>query len=68
MKIRPRIEVVYMALQQLRSREIMRKVGTGDYLQRGEDNSLLMELAKVIDNELQAEVERRKAPGGGAPG
>ena len=56
-----------MALQHLRSREIMRKAGTGDYLQRGEENSLLMELAKLIDNELQAEVERRKAPGGGAP-
>ncbi len=57
----PRLEVVYMALQQLRSREIMLKVGTIGYNQRGEDNSLLMELAKIIDNELQAEVDRRKA-------
>ena len=65
MKPRPRLEIVYMALQQLRSREIMRKVGTGDYLQRGEDNALLMELAKIIDTELQTEVDRRKAVASG---
>lgn len=58
---RPRLEVVYMALQRVRSREIMRKVTARDYTEYGDDNALLMELAKIVDAELKRELDRRKA-------
>jgi len=57
---RRRREVVYMALQRVRSREIITLVGSRKYLEYGDDNGLLKELAGIIDAALQAELERRR--------
>lgn len=57
---RPRREVVYMALQRVRSREIIKLVGSRQYLEYGDDNGLLKELAGIVDEALQREVERRR--------
>jgi len=50
-----RLEVIYIALQRLDSREIMRKVIERDYLEYGDDNALLQELAKIVDGALEKE-------------
>ena len=57
-----RFTVIYCALHTLRSREIIRIVGTGDHLpQAGEDNAFLQELADIVDEALQRGVERQRA-------
>lgn len=57
-----RFTAVYCALQSLRAREIIRIVGTGEHMpQAGEDNAFLQELADIVDEALQKEVERRRA-------
>lgn len=63
MNTRSRLEVVYMALQRLRSREIMRRVSTNDFTEYGDDNALLKELAKILDAALRTEVDRRRSKG-----
>lgn len=50
-----RLEVIYIALQRLDSREIMRKVIERDYTEYGDDNALLQELAKIVDVALEKE-------------
>jgi hypothetical protein len=57
---RPRREVIYMALQTVRAREIIGKIGRREYTEYGDDNALLQELAKIVDAGLQEEVERRR--------
>lgn len=60
-----RFSIIYCALQSIRAREIIRIVGTGDHLpQRGVDNAFLQELADIVDQDLQKEVERRRREGG----
>jgi hypothetical protein len=60
-KPRPRLEVIYLALQQLRSRDIIGKIGRREYTEYGDDNALLQELAKIVDEGLQEEIDRRKS-------
>lgn len=59
-----RFTVICCALQSIRAREIIRIVGRGDHLpQAGEDNAFLNELADIVDEALQKEVERRRTIG-----
>ena len=59
-----RFTVIYCALQSIRGREIIRIVGRCDHLlQAGEDNAFLSELADIVDEALQKEVERRRTQG-----
>ncbi len=57
---RRRREVIYMALHTIRSREIIKIIGSRDYLEYGDDNALLRELTDIVDEALQREVERRR--------
>ena len=64
-KPRRRREVIYMALHTIRSREIIRIIGSRAYLEYGDDNALLRELTDIVDDALQKEVERRRESGAG---
>lgn len=60
-KANRRFNIIYCALQSVRGREIIEIVGAGRNLpQRGKDNAFLLELADIIDDALQREVERRR--------
>lgn len=56
-----RYTAIYIALCSTRAREIIDVVGGKELLpQAGEDNAWLQELALIVDDALQREVERRR--------
>lgn len=58
-----RFQAVYLALSATRAREIIAIVGSGRCGSGGEENAFLQELALIVDDALQAELERRRAGG-----
>ena len=59
---RPRLEVVYMALQRLDALEIIDERGQGKLLPAAR-NGKIKALAQIVDAALQEEVERRREKG-----
>lgn len=56
-----RFEAIYIALQCLRAREIMRHIGREELIDDGIRNAFVQELAGIVDDAMQKEVERRRS-------